>query len=295
MKDFFSKWLLLAIVLASVCIFSLAASFNANLEIVVLALTVTTLILSLYLERKMPFSKAWTQQQGDTATDLTSAGFLLGITDPLLKFVAPLAVVSLYGLFSIGEIKSIFPTAAPFALQIIIATLVIEFLRYWAHRAHHSMKPLWWLHAMHHSSERLYTMNNFRYHPLNYTINFVLSVFPLMLIGVPSEVLFGYMAITQPILMLQHANIDLRNSWLNYVVSTNEIHRWHHSTKATEANANYGNALIVWDIVFKTFKYVKHANSPTQIGLFLTSKHYPTRASYLQQLRSAFSPECCKG
>jgi ornithine lipid hydroxylase len=295
MKDFFSKWLVLAIVLASVCIFSLAASFNANLEIVVLALTVSTLILSLYLERKMPFSKAWSQQQGDTATDLTSAGFLLGITDPLLKFVAPLAVVSLYGLFSIGEVKNIFPTAALFALQIIIATLVIEFLRYWAHRAHHSLKPLWWLHAMHHSSERLYTMNNFRYHPLNHTINFALSVFPLMLIGVPSEVLFGYMAITQPILMLQHANIDLRSGWLNYVVSTNELHRWHHSTKATEANANYGNALIVWDIVFKTFKYVKHSNSPTQIGLFSTSKHYPTRASYLQQMLSAFSPECCKG
>jgi ornithine lipid hydroxylase len=89
---------------------------------------------------------------------------------------------------------------------------------------------------MHHSSERLYTMNNFRYHPLNYTINFALSVFPLMLIGVPSEVLFGYMVITQPILMLQHANIDLRSGWLNYVVSTNELHRWHHSTQASEAN-----------------------------------------------------------
>jgi ornithine lipid hydroxylase len=293
MKDFFSKWLLLAIMLASVCIFSLAASFNANLEIVVLALTVSALILSLYLERKMPFSKAWTQQQGDTATDLTSAGFLLGITDPLLKFVAPLAVVSLYGLFSIGEIKNIFPITTPFALQIIIATLVIEFLRYWAHRAHHSIKPLWWLHAMHHSSERLHTMNNFRYHPLNYTINFALSVFPLMLIGVPSDVLFGYMAITQPILMLQHANIDLRSGWLNYVVSTNELHRWHHSSQASEANCNYGNAFIVWDIVFRTYLYKKQGNHPARVGLFFQSASYPGRSGYFVQLKSMFSLACC--
>jgi ornithine lipid hydroxylase len=147
---------------------------------------------------------------------------------------------------------------------------------------------------MHHSSERLYTMNNFRYHPLNYTINFALSVFPLMLIGVPSEVLFGYMALTQPILMLQHANIDLRSGWLNYVVSTNELHRWHHSTQASEANCNYGNAFIVWDIAFRTFKYQKQSNQPASVGLFFQSAGYPGRSGYFAQIRSMVSLQCCK-
>jgi hypothetical protein len=79
MKNLLSKWLLLAVVIASVSIFSLGAAVNANLEIVVLALTVSTLALSIYLEKKMPFYEAWNQQQGDTATDLTSAGIIARI------------------------------------------------------------------------------------------------------------------------------------------------------------------------------------------------------------------------
>jgi ornithine lipid hydroxylase len=294
MRNFISKWLLLLVVLTSVLVFAYAANLNANLEVVVLALTVSTLALSIYFEKKMPFSKDWNQQQGDTATDLTSAGFLLGVTDPLPKFLAPLAVVSLYGVFNVDEAKKLFPTDAPFGIQVVLATLIIELLRYGTHRVHHSIKHLWWLHAMHHSSERLYTMNNFRYHPLNYVINFGLSVFPFMLIGVPTEVLFGYMAITQPVLMLQHANIDLRSGWLNYVVSTNELHRWHHSTQSTDANCNYGNAFIVWDIVFGTFKYQRQNNEPAKVGLFSQSSSYPSRSGYFAQLRSMFSPQCCK-
>ncbi|MDZ4289605.1 MAG: alpha-E domain-containing protein [Prosthecobacter sp.] len=38
----------------------------------------------------------------------------------------------------------------------------IEFGKYWAHRLHHRLAPLWWLHAMHHGSERLYALNNLR-------------------------------------------------------------------------------------------------------------------------------------
>jgi hypothetical protein len=79
MKNVLSKWLLPSVLLSSVSIFSLGAALNASLEIVVLALTVSTLALSIYLEKKMPFSKAWNQQQGDTATDLTSAGIIARI------------------------------------------------------------------------------------------------------------------------------------------------------------------------------------------------------------------------
>jgi ornithine lipid hydroxylase len=295
MKILISKWLLLGSVVASMAAFWATLSAGGNVEIAVTASTIVVLGLSLIVERFIPFNQQWNVAKQDTSIDLTSTGVLLGITDPLIKYLAPIGIVYLCTAFKPAVIFNVFPSTAPFLAQLLIATLSIELLKYFAHRWHHTNRYLWWLHAMHHSSERLYSMNNFRFHPLNYVINFLLGVLPLMLIGVPSDVLFGYMALTQPVLMLQHSNIDLRSGWLNYIFSTNELHRWHHSTKATEANANYGNALIVWDIVFKSFKYVKHANSPTQIGLFSTSQHYPARASYLQQLRSAFSPECCKG
>jgi ornithine lipid hydroxylase len=219
---------------------------------------------------------------------------LLGVIDPLLKAAAPLLVVFAYSTVTTRETFAFFPANAPFVVQLILATLLIELGRYWAHRLHHTNRFLWWLHAMHHSSERLYAVNNFRFHPLNYVVNFALSTFPLMLVGVPADVLFGYMALTQPVLMLQHANINLRSGWLNYVLSTNELHRWHHSSDANEADSNYGSALVIWDHVFGTFKFPRNNQTPKRLGLFEQSANYPARASYLQQLLSAFGPSCCR-
>jgi sterol desaturase/sphingolipid hydroxylase (fatty acid hydroxylase superfamily) len=281
-------------VLGSFFAFLAARSANVNLELVVLSATVITLLVSIVLERAMPFQKRWNNSHGDIKTDITSASVLIGLIDPFVNYLAPLVVISLYAAFSTERSTSIIPDNAPFVVQLALATLLIEFGRYWAHRLHHTSRHLWWLHAMHHSSERLYTLNNFRFHPLNYLINFIFSIFPLMLMGVSSDVLFGYMAITQPVLMLQHANIDLRNGWLNYVFSTNELHRWHHSASDAEANNNFGNSLILWDIAFRTFKYQSSDNSPEHIGLFSQSSAYPAKSSYLAQLLSVFTRQCCK-
>lgn len=293
-KTIVSKLLLPVSVIGSFAAFLVVRALDANRELVVLAATVATLLVSISAERLMPFQREWNKSQGDLKTDIASAAVLIGIVDPLLKYFAPLAAVSLYAAFAPESDQSVFPDDASFAIQLALATLVIEFGRYWAHRLHHTNRHLWWLHAMHHSSERLYAVNNLRFHPLNYVINFSVSVFPLMLVGVPSDVLFGYMAISQPVLMLQHANIDLRNGWLNYVFSTNELHRWHHSASTAEANHNYGNCLILWDILFGTFKYLAPEKSPKRVGLFAQSSAYPAKSGYVAQLLSPFSPQCCK-
>ena len=51
----------------------------------------------------------------------------------------------------------------------------------------------------------------------------------------------------------QHCNIELRYGLLNYIVGSAETHRWHHSRVPRESNANYGNTVIVWDLVFGTW------------------------------------------
>ncbi|WP_395400829.1 sterol desaturase family protein [Pseudoduganella sp. UC29_106] len=188
---------------------------------------------------------------------------------------------------------TIFPSHWPFALQIAIAALLAEFASYWAHRLHHEHPALWWLHALHHGSERLYALNNFRIHPLNYAINYVFGIVPLLLIGTPQEVILGYFAVTYPVLMLQHANLPLQSGWFNYVFSTNEVHRWHHSRCAGEGDSNFGRALVLWDQVFGTFRYAPAGNDPAGVGLYVGS-HYPARASFLAQLSSMFLPTCCR-
>jgi ornithine lipid hydroxylase len=288
-----SRFLLPLSVAISLLGFMVATHYEASTEMAVLVSSILTLVTAIALERRLPFKKQWNTSHADVATDITSASILIGLTDPLLKYSAPVFLVMLCAYIPASLQLDLVPNSMPFAIELIIATLLIELGRYWAHRLHHKNPYLWWLHAMHHSSERLYSLNNFRFHPLNYFINFCISILPAMLLGFDADVLLGYLAITQPVLMLQHANINLRSGWFNYIFSSNELHRWHHSSHYDEANHNFSNAFIIWDLVFGTFKYDALQNAPKHIGLFSASSKYPSKSSYFQQLFSMFKPGCC--
>lgn len=279
-------------VAVSMLAFFTARAQGANLELVLTVTTVGILLLAIAAERLQPFRPDWNRSQGDTLTDLTSAGVLAALVDPLLKYFGPILMVGLYAYLPLTtETHAL--AALPFALQLTVVILLVEFMKYWLHRLHHAQPGLWWLHAMHHSSRRLYALNNLRFHPLNYSLNVLGSLLPLMLLGAPAELILAYLAFSQPVVMWQHANLDARHGLLNYLFSTNELHRWHHSTVSHEANRNYGNAIMLWDLVFRTFRYHKVDNAPHQVGLFSGSAHYPASASYWRQLSSMFSPVCC--
>jgi sterol desaturase/sphingolipid hydroxylase (fatty acid hydroxylase superfamily) len=46
-----------------------------------------------------------------------------------------------------------------------------------------------------------------------------------------------------------------------------ELHRWHHSRLLEESNTNFGQNLIVWDIVFGTRFLPKDRDPPSDIGI----------------------------
>lgn len=294
MRALLSRHLLWLSISASLAAFLITRAHGGPLEIVVLVASVIVLALGAALERVMPYRRSWNQPAGDTRTDLCSAAVLIGAVDPLLKAVLPVAVIALWPAGAQASVAPPFGSGVPFALQVASALLWIELAKYVSHRWHHTHRGLWWLHALHHSSKRLYTLNNFRFHPLNHVINQGLAVGPLLLAGVPADVLLACVAITQPVLMLQHANVDLRSGWLNRVLSSNEAHRWHHSSHAAEANCNFGSALLLWDHVFGTYRAVQADLGPATIGLFGDGGHYPATRGYFEQLGSMLSPACCR-
>jgi sterol desaturase/sphingolipid hydroxylase (fatty acid hydroxylase superfamily) len=71
--------------------------------------------------------------------------------------------------------------------------------------------------------------------------------------------------------------------WLNYIISGPELHRWHHSKTIKESNSNYGNNVIVWDILFGTFFYPKDRRVK-ELGLL--NRRYPS--GFLAQMRTPF-------
>ena len=256
---------------------------------VVLALSLLSLGLGALLERVAPFDADWRRARGDTRTDALSAALLLGLADPLLRLLLDRVARAWLGA---PEGSGWLFDGLPFALQLLLVILWIELAKYLSHRAHHELPGLWRLHALHHGSERLYWLNNFRLHPLNHALNTALALLPLLLLGVPAELLLSAALLTQPLLMLQHLNVATRSGWLNGFISTNELHRWHHSADPREANANYGSALVVWDRLFGTYRGA--AGRPARIGLFGDGGGWPVRASYWRQLLLPLSPACCR-
>lgn len=256
--------------------------------------SLAVLAVGIGLERWRPFEPAWARADGDTATDALSAAVLVAGVDPLLKAVLPLAAAAALG----TKAGSPWLLAGwPLAAQVVAAVLWLELARYGVHRLHHQVPALWRLHALHHGARRLYWLNNLRFHPLNHALNTLVSTLPLLLLGAPAEVLLGALALTQPVMLLQHLNAQTANGWQNWVFSTNEIHRWHHSTTPAEAHANYGSALVLWDLVFGTYKAADATSRPQHIGLFGNGDDHPTQASYGQQVLAPFRPllpACCR-
>lgn len=287
MSSYISRYFLGFAILQGVGMFAFAYVQNWNLEITVLIGSLLALFAGIIAERVMPYRADWNKNHADIQTDATSAVVLVAVIDPLLKLTAPIVVMAIYGWLNLNQTTWL--NELPLLGQIVVVTLLIELGRYWSHRLHHTVGPLWWLHAMHHSSQRLYVINTMRFNPLNYVLNFLLGAFPVLLMVPSPEAVLAYLALAQPVLMLQHANIDLKSGWLNYVFSSNELHRWHHSTETSKANSNYGNAIVLWDQLFGTFRIESaQDDSKPPVGLFESSKHYPSNAGYFKQIASVF-------
>jgi sterol desaturase/sphingolipid hydroxylase (fatty acid hydroxylase superfamily) len=162
--------------------------------------------------------------------------------------------------------------------------LVVDFLRYWLHRAAHENKYLWQLHSVHHSVEQLYWLNTARFHPLEKALQMSLDSLPFLLMAVDERVLALYYIAYATNGFFQHSNIRLRFGVLNYVIGSAELHRWHHSRKPKESNANYGNNVIIWDLLFGTWYLPKDRDIQ---ALGLQDRRYPR--SFLAQMRAPFT------
>ncbi len=241
--------------------------------------------LVMFLEWRMPARDTWRP----TALDVRN--------DVLYMLVVQIALPKLLGLAIVlwvldashanpTDLWSLWPHDWPIGLQVVTMILVADFFRYWLHRAAHETELLWRFHAVHHSPIRLYWLNVGRFHPVDKMLQFLLDSLPFIVMGVSAEVVTLYFVFYAVNGFFQHSNIRLHFGWLNYVISSAELHRWHHSRKVKESNTNYGNNIIVWDLLFGTWFLPRH---DTVGGLGLINRAYPL--DFWQQLRAPFTPD----
>lgn len=261
---------------------------KAGLPIVwaTLGIPVALLLLVAVLERVMPFNRQWNQSHGDIQADVSCVILVAGVLESAIGILSPAVAATVYAYFDQhGLLNSAFPSSRPLLLQAIFLVLLADLAKYWFHRFGHETDLGWRLHSIHHAIKRVYWLNGFRIHPLYHLINFLLAVLPWLCLGAKPEVAALYTVILAASAAFQHANIDLKHGPLNYVFNTNELHRWHHSRRLEESNANYGAVTLVWDLLFGTYR-PQSDGGPAECGM-VVEDGYPMN-SYFKQLLMPF-------
>lgn len=271
------------LIMGSALLFHLLAISNGISLIMATYLPVTVAALVIiYLEHSNPYRKLWQPRKIEATNDATYMLLCQILMPRLLGF---LVAIQLQYSLQPYEIQLGIPWRYdwPIISQAILMLFAADFFRYWLHRLSHNWKPLWRLHAIHHSPHRLYWLNVGRFHPLEKTIQYIFDSLPFILIGVTEEVLALYFVFYAINGFFQHCNIDLQMGILNFLISGPELHRWHHSVEIEESNRNYGNNLIVWDLLFNTW-FLPKTRDVDSLGLI--NREYPQ--DFLSQLKTPF-------
>lgn len=242
-------------------------------------------VTGLLLQWIMPRKKV-ELERGELVTDIVSNAFafllghLQGLMATILFGLLSASLLIHFGLLDPGFGLSNLPIWA----QIMIGLLVFDFMFYCTHRAAHEIPFLWRFHSVHHCAHRVTLMNAYRVHPLDMVLRRFVPVFVLIQTGISQEAFVGVAVIGSVFGTITHLNVDLRHGFLNYIIGTNEMHRWHHSTVYSEAK-NFGG-FMVWDHMFGTFYKPKDREEPETIGLG-NEDNYPIH-NYWQMLMIPF-------
>ncbi len=223
-------------------------------------------LLSLALQYVLPKVRR-PLEKNELLTDLLSNGGVLLLNSLQAAIVAwAFQHVSSNILVSAGWISPRWTLSSlPFALQVLAGMLVFDFLFYCMHRLCHELPWLWRFHAVHHSAHRVTFLNAYRAHPFDAAVRRLIPLTGLLLAGPSHEAYVAAVTLGSVLATVTHLNIDLRHGWLNYIIGTNEVHRWHHSSVYSEAR-NFGG-FTLWDQMFGTFYLPRDRDMPEKTGL----------------------------
>ena len=279
-----ASWLAWPMLLGA-CIAVTAYGFSIGSPIIFFNIAYFSLAaVLLLLERLMPHEKTWIASDGQIFADLAHTLLNKGTVQALVVFSSIMGL-TVYITPMVEPGYGIWPRDWPLWSQVIIGVVAAEFGLYWAHRLAHEWPPLWRFHAVHHSVAKLWIVNTGRFHFVDSIKSILIGMAILLALGAPMEVLTWLSAVTAFIGILTHCNVEMRFGVLSRIFNTPELHRWHHSRDLREGNKNYGENIMLWDILFGTWFNEPHRRPPADIGI---GEYMPPR--FIDQLIWPFRP-----
>ena len=131
-----------------------------------------------------------------------------------------------------------------------------DFVYYWYHRYHHTVRLFWASHIVHHSSQR-YNLSTALRQPWTPFTNLPFWL-PLAFLGFAPWMILLQQSISLIYQFFIHTErVDKLWRPVEFIMNTPSHHRVHHGSNQQYLDRNYGGTLIVWDRLFGTFEAEK--------------------------------------
>jgi ornithine lipid hydroxylase len=248
------------------------------------ALYVVMILLILGLELWIPFTPRWGDVRSATRADVVY--FMIAAPIDALQtmlFVGLLAGTVPYHHYL--RVVDVWPNQAPVLVQLLLATLAVDFFKYWYHRWTHEVPLLWRMHSIHHSLDRLEMLRASYFYPIDIFLTVGTGTLVMLAVGASHEIIIFqnvYAGITG---LLNHSNADLRCGFLDAILNSPGHHRAHHSVGAPGSRSNYGSFFNFTDRLFGTRHLPADQRSFDPLGLDASYRMPPT---FLAQLAVPF-------
>ncbi len=147
--------------------------------------------------------------------------------------------------------------AMPYAVEFILALLLLDLAIYWQHRLFHRIPLFWRLHRVHHSDIAFDVSTGVRFHPLEIAASMAIKLILVFALGPDPWAVLAFELLLSLGSLATHADIALPPALdrrLRWLLVTPSMHRIHHSTWQPETDSNYGFHLSIWDRLFRSYR-----------------------------------------
>jgi sterol desaturase/sphingolipid hydroxylase (fatty acid hydroxylase superfamily) len=224
-----------------------ASEFATSLTVIL-----ATMALAALIEWAVPLFARAPDQRGRYGPNLGLTALVLVFNWVLTAAAAAIALA-----LSLGGHAWLARTAMPFAAQVAVSVVVLDFFfGYAAHRAMHVSPRLWRVHRVHHSDPFVDVTTAYRTHPLEVLWRFLFLIVPIWILGIPAEAVAAYRLLSAINAAFEHANLRLPLSLdtaLTALWVSPNMHKVHHSRDPVETDTNFGNILSLYDRALGTF------------------------------------------
>jgi sterol desaturase/sphingolipid hydroxylase (fatty acid hydroxylase superfamily) len=244
------------------------------------ALYVTMIVVILGLEVWIPFTKTWGDVRNVTRADVIY--FLLAAPIDAVQMMLLVGIVAETAPYHhYLRVVDVWPREWPVLLQLLLATLLVDFFKYWYHRWTHEVPLLWRIHSIHHSLNRLEMLRASYFYPIDIFLTVGVGTMVMLMAGAGYEIIIFHNVYAGITGLMNHSNADLQCGFLDVILNSPGHHRAHHSRDDPGGHSNYGSFFNFTDRLFGTRYLPDDQRSFDPLGL---APSYRMPSTFLAQL-----------